>query len=436
MAPGFLGCLLLLAAACRCPAVAALRDGQATTPPMGFNTWNAFGARINEDLIRDAADRIVELGLRDAGYTFLVLDDGWSDVERTGDGRLQGDRERFSSGAPLLLLLLRIKALADYVRGKGLRLGIYSDSGHFTCQGFPGSRDHEREDAQSFADWGVDYLKYDNCFVHDDLLGRFVAMRDALNATGRPFVYSLSEWGIGDPWVWGPQVAHAWRTTFDSHPSWPSIMLNLDESVALARYAGPGAWNDLDLLEVGPTGSPNARSYLSHQEEQAHFALWALLKSPLFVAANLRQLSPVTLAILKTHEVIAVNQDELGVPGDLVYAAPLADGGRAVVLLNRHSQYQASNLTLRWQLVGYPPDTRVVARDLFQERDIGQYAGSLTAEVHVHGVVALRLTPVAPDPSHSQWRPWHGVPMFERHQEDEEWIPPLGSEGREVQAGS
>ncbi|KAL4458747.1 hypothetical protein ABPG75_013612 [Micractinium tetrahymenae] len=468
--PGSLSALVwlpLLAAA----GTGALDDGQALVPPMGLNTWNAFGANISEAVVKEMADLMESLGLVAAGYRYLVLDDGWSDPERTQDGRLQADRQRFPSGKRPACLPNSIKALSGYLAGKGLLLGVYSDSGGFTCQGFPGSRGHEAEDARSFADWGVSLLKYDNCYTHDDLLERFVAMRDALNATGRPILYQLCEWGIGDPWLWGPRVAHTWRTTFDIHSSWASVMQNLDESIGLARYAGPGHWNDLDLLEVGTFGPqpngwegvhgaslgpepggawqwatpPRVRGqYLSEKEERAHFALWAILKSPLFIAADLRRMAASSLAILRSKEVIAINQDPLGVPGDLIwksgpkeiYAASLSGGGRAVVLHNRHSilsHLQAANITVRWAQLGYAPEERAAVRDLYRQQDLGMHAGSFTAEVRLHDVAVLRITPQDPQPAQEAWRPWQGQPMFERHEEDEGWIPePLrAAEGRQ-----
>eukprot|EP00884_Botryococcus_braunii_P001120 jgi/Botrbrau1/11008/Bobra.101_1s0006.1 len=281
---------------------------------------------INEKLIRQTADLLVASGLADAGYKYLVVDDAWANPKRSNDGKLQADPNRFPSG---------MKALGDYIHSKGLLFGMYSDAGAKTCMGLPGSRGFEPVDAASFAEWGIDYLKYDNCYAppSDWVIDRYQAMGTALNATGRPILYSMCDWGSGDPWVWGRQVGNSWRTTGDITPTWQGILSCLDNTVGLAQYAGPGGWNDPDLLEVG-------NGELTVQEQRAHFALWALLKAPLMVSADLRRLKAETLDILLAQEVIEVNQDPLGVAGDLVwkqgpyevYAGPLKGGGRAVVL--------------------------------------------------------------------------------------------------------
>ncbi|PRW59770.1 glycoside hydrolase [Chlorella sorokiniana] len=339
--------------------------------------------------------------------SYLVMDDGWSDPERGASGRLQADRTRFPSAAG-------IKAVADCVRDQGLLLGIYGDSGglrlgqwagRYTCQGFPGSYGHERQDAQTFAEWGVSLLKFDNCFSEGEgeVMERFVAMRDALLAANASIVYMLCEW-----------VAHSWRTTFDIHASWESVMQNLDESIGLARYSGPGEWNDLDMLEVcldALTEQP-ANRFLSEKEERAHFALWAILKSPLMIAADLRSMRPSSLEVLKAKEIIGINQDPLGVAGDLIWK-------------QGPKEYQTSSFSIRWEQLGYAPDTQAAVRDLWAGEDLGVYNTSFSAEVRLHDALAFRITPLHPLPAHSEWRPWLGQPMYERHEEDESWIPPL-----------
>ncbi|KAL4450177.1 hypothetical protein ABPG77_010846 [Micractinium sp. CCAP 211/92] len=370
--------------------------------------WNAFRANIDEQLIRDTAERLVELGLADAGYTYLNIDDGWSEKRRDGAGRLAAHRRRFPSG---------MAALAAHIHSRGLRFGIYGDAGRRTCAGYPGSRGYEEVDAQTWASWGVDLLKYDNCNYDAadwDPVPRYSAMRDALNATGRPVVFSLCNWGDLRPWLWGDKVGHSWRTTGDISPTWSSVMEILDASTDLARFSGPGSgYNDADMLEVG-------NGKLTLGEQRAHFALWALLKSPLLIGTDLRRwgIRPDSLAILKAREVIAVNQDPLGVAGDLVwvqgdlrvYAAPLAGGGRAVVLLNAASG-GAANITVSWQQLGLPAGTAALVRDLFAERDLGEFRGAFSAAVPSHDVAVLKLTPV--DSSNGSavaddgWRPWH-----------------------------
>uniref|UniRef100_A0A0D9X2Y2 Alpha-galactosidase n=1 Tax=Leersia perrieri TaxID=77586 RepID=A0A0D9X2Y2_9ORYZ len=223
-----------------------LNNGLALTPQMGWNSWNFFACNINETVIRATADALVSTGLADLGYNYVNIDDCWSNVKRGNKDQLLPDPKTFSSG---------IKALADYVHGKGLKLGIYSDAGIFTCQVRPGSLHHEKDDAAIFASWGVDYLKYDNCYN----LGikpkeRYPPMRDALNSTGRQIFYSLCEWGQDDPALWAGKVGNSWRTTDDIQDTWKSMTDIADKNNKWASYAGPGGWNDPDMLEVGNGG--------------------------------------------------------------------------------------------------------------------------------------------------------------------------------------
>lgn len=388
----------------------ALDNGLNTKPALGFNTWNAFYRDIHEDLVKEHADLMVSMGLRDVGFKYLVLDDCWAQRPREKGEKLQADKQKFPSG---------MKAMGDYIHSKGLQYGIYSDAGTLTCAKYPGSLDHEELDAQTFADWEVDYLKYDNCHVKREawVVDRYTAMRDALNSTGRPILYSLCEWGVMEPHLWASEIGNSWRTTEDIRPFWDSIIKTLDYNVGLARFAGPQAgWNDLDMLYVGnDTG-------LNHAEQRTHFALWSLYKSPLMIGHDLRDFSPASLSILLSKEVIAINQDDLGVAGDLVwrqgtkrvYAGPLAGGDRAVVLANfgtLHSQYPTTNLTVFWQQIGLQPGQRVAVRDLYAEEDLGEFVDSFTAAVAVHDVLALRLTPLD-GPLDESWRPWHGQPVY------------------------
>lgn len=381
----------------------ALNNGLGLKPAMGFNTWNAYATLINETTMKDMVDLMVSDGFVNAGYTYLNLDDGWAANQRGLDGRLEANPRRFPSG---------VRGLADYVHSKGMKLGIYGDAGYLTCAGFPGSRGFESLDAASYATWGVDYLKYDNCWAdkQDWVVDRYTAMRDALNATGRPILFSLCEWGVADPWLWAPKVGNSWRTTTDIQPMWDSMLRCLDNTVGLASFAGPGAWNDPDMLEVG-------NGQLTLPEQRAHFALWALLKVPLLIGTDLRTASADVKGILLAKEVIAVNQDSLGVAGDLVwkqgpnevYAAPLAGGGRAVALFNRHNtEYRFNNMTVSWGMLGYDDGEKAAVRDLFMRSDLGTHSGAFTAAVEAHNVLMLRITPLKPDANHEQWRPWHG----------------------------
>ncbi|XP_010252090.1 PREDICTED: alpha-galactosidase 3 isoform X2 [Nelumbo nucifera] len=282
-----------------------LNNGLAQTPQMGWNSWNFFACNINETVIKETADELISTGLAELGYVYVNIDDCWSSPSRSLQGSLVPDPETFPSG---------IKSLADYIHEKGLKLGIYSDAGVFTCQVRPGSLFHESADAELFASWGVDYLKYDNCYN----LGikpekRYPPMRDALNATGHTIFYSLCEWGVDDPALWAGGVGNSWRTTDDINDSWASMTTIADLNDKWAAYAGPGGWNDPDMLEVGNGG-------MTYQEYRAHFSIWALMKAPLLIGCDVRNMTAETLEILSNKEVIAVNQDPLGVQGRKVYA--------------------------------------------------------------------------------------------------------------------
>ncbi|HYJ67371.1 MAG TPA: NPCBM/NEW2 domain-containing protein [Nocardioidaceae bacterium] len=313
----------------------------APTPPMGWNSWNTFGCDINEQLIRDTADALVASGMRDAGYEYVNIDDCWMAPERDADGRLQPDPVDFPHG---------IAAIADYVHARGLKLGIYSSAGTATCQGLPASLGHEEIDAQSFADWGVDYLKYDNCNNQGvPAIERYQAMGDALAATGRDIVYSICEWGTNDPWLWGRDVGgHLWRTTGDITDRWDSVMSLLDQQVGLEAYSGPNGWNDPDMLEVGNDG-------LTRTESRAHMSLWALLNAPLIAGNDVRDMEPWVLDQLTDPDVVAIDQDWGGEQGSKlrddgdaeVWSKPMSDGSVAVVLLNRGGNTQTVASTAR-----------------------------------------------------------------------------------------
>ena len=285
--------------------VHALDNHLARTPPMGWNSWNAFHCDVSAALVEATADAMVATGMKAAGYTYVNIDDCWLLKQRGAHGELVPDPRKFPQG---------IAAVADYVHRKGLKLGIYESAGATTCAGYPGSIGHERQDAAQFARWGVDYLKYDNC---GDRRGqtypqRYTAMRDALARSGRGIVYSICEWGNEAPWHWAPALGNLWRTTQDITPRWQTdqpgnaypqgIMDILDQQAALAGTSHPGAWNDPDMLEVG-------NGYLTDDENRAHFSLWALLNAPLIAGNDLRQMSDEVRTVLTNREVIAVDQD-------------------------------------------------------------------------------------------------------------------------------
>ncbi|MGP3982518.1 NPCBM/NEW2 domain-containing protein [Streptomyces sp. KR80] len=356
-----------------------------STPPLGWNSWNEFGCNIDENLIRQTADAIVSSGMRDAGYTYVNIDDCWMARERDAAGRLQADPTRFPSG---------IKALADYVHGKALKLGIYSSAGTHTCAGFPASLDHEEIDARTWADWGVDYLKYDNCSNENrPALDRYRAMGEALRKTGRNIVYSLCEWGQNRPWEGlGREVGgHLWRTTGDISDNWTSVMGILDQQVGLERYAGPGGWNDPDMLEVGNGGMTDA-------EYRAHFALWSVLNAPLIAGNDVRSMDDATRRILLNRDLLAVNQDWSGTQGrkvrddgdQEVWAKPMSDGSVAVVLLNRGAGNAAIGATAAE--LGLPAGRSYRVKDLWSKEQHAS-SGMIRGGVPSHGAVTYRVWP-------------------------------------------
>jgi alpha-galactosidase len=364
----------------------------ALTPPMGWNSWNLYQCDINEDLIKKTADAMVEKGMLDAGYEYLIIDDCWQ-IARDENGNILPDPERFPSG---------IKTLADYVHSKGLKFGIYSDAGTKTCQGRPGSRGYEFQDARTYAEWGVDYLKYDWCHHGtQDARASYKLMADALKATGRPIVFSICEWGTNKPWLWGKEVGgNLWRTTEDILNCWDcrtdwggmGFVHILDLQVGLECYAGPGHWNDPDMLEVGNSG-------LTVSESRAHFSLWAILAAPLIAGNDIINMSDEIREILTNKEVIAVDQDSLGKQGtrvkdlgDLeVWARQLHDGSRAVVLFNRGKD--AAEISFEWTDIGYPNTLKANVRDLWKHEDIGKFVGGFSAKVNGHDVVMIKVIP-------------------------------------------
>jgi alpha-galactosidase len=361
----------------------------ARTPPMGWNSWNRFQCDVSETLIKETADAMVSTGMRDAGYQYLVIDDCWQ-ISRDASGTIVPDAKRFPSG---------IKALADYVHSKGLKFGLYSDAGAKTCQGRPGSNGYELEDAKQYAAWGVDYLKYDWCATDGvDPKIAYPTMRDALRATGRPIVFSMCEWGRSQPSTWSRGVAHLWRTTGDILPCWDCSeswgghgwVRILDMQVGLEKYAGPGGWNDPDMLQVGNPG-------LSTSESRAHFSFWALLASPLMAGNDIRNMTPEIRDILLNREVIAVNQDPLGKQGRKirddgeleVWSKPLQGESRAVILFNRGKA--DATIAVSWPELGLPYDASPVVRDLWQKKDLGPTKSAFVATVPAHDVVMVTV---------------------------------------------
>jgi alpha-galactosidase len=347
----------------------------ALTPPMGWNSWNQVRCYdLTEDVVKAAADALVSTGLREAGYRYVVVDDCWQDHRRDADGNLQAHPVRFPGG---------IAALATYVHDRGLLFGIYSSPGKDTCamryDDYPGSGlgsfGHEEQDAALFASWGVDFLKYDWCLADENAglepVPAFSHMRDVLARQGRPIVYSISEYGINQPWTWAHDVANLWRTTADLFDTWASVEAVIDQQADLADHTGrPGAWNDPDMLQIG-------NGTLTVEENRTHLTLWAILDAPLFLGTDPARLSPENLALVSHREVIEIDQDFAGAQGRRlaarglheVWGKPLSDGGFALVLYNRDDTAAVLHADLVEVGLGSGPRT---ARDVWAQQDVGR----------------------------------------------------------------
>jgi alpha-galactosidase len=362
----------------------------ASTPPMGWNSWNHFGHRVTDQTIRDTADVMVASGMRDAGYIYVNIDDTWEGT-RDAAGHIHPN-EKFPD----------MKALADYVHSKGLKLGIYSSPGAKTCAGFEGSLGHEEMDAQDYAKWGIDYLKYDLCGLrvemkaapnpeaaHKIMFDAYVTMRDALKSTGRPIVYSLCQYGEDAVWEWGPEVGgNLWRTTGDINDHYARMAEIGFSQAGLARFAGPGHWNDPDMLEVGNGG-------MNTEEYRTHMSLWAILAAPLLAGNDLSQMTPETVALLTNKDVVAVDQDPAGKQGDRmwtegpieVWSRALADGSKAVGIFNRHPS--ALPAEIDFHKLGFSGPVK--AKDIWGMKDMGTISGPMAVTIPGHGVLFLRV---------------------------------------------
>jgi alpha-galactosidase len=378
-------------------------DDLAKTPPMGWNTFNTFAGNFDEALLRNMVDLLVSTGMRDAGYIYIIVDDNWT-AERDSLGFLTVDKKRFPSG---------MEAFSKYVHSKGLKLGLYSDAGYKTCGGYISSRGHEFQDAIMFARWGCDYLKYDWC-NSDDLkaVGAYNTMRDAIYAAKRPMIFSMCEWGNNKPWEWAASVGHLWRTTGDitscfncvdthdgAYNSW-GVMQIWDMQNGLRKYAGPGHWNDPDMLEVG-IGS------LTLTESRAHFSLWSMIAAPLISGYDLRKMSKDVLDILTNKEVIAIDQNSLGIQGFKqkkidnveVWYKPLKNGDWALCFFNRGPKpveinYDWKNEIIKDDVFNYELnfDKQIYTlHDLWAKKDIGKTDKPLRTEIASHDVLMLRL---------------------------------------------
>lgn len=382
-------------------ALAQKFEGLAKTPPMGWNSWNNFACDVNEKLIRETADAMVTSDMKDAGYIYVNIDDCWHG-KRDSLGFIHPDPERFPSG---------MKALADYIHSKGLKIGIYSDAGGKTCGGRPGSRGYEYQDALTYAKWGIDYLKYDWCNTEGlNAEGAYTTMRDALYAAGRPIVFSLCEWGNNKPWLWGKNIGHLWRTTGDitncfdcvvDHGTWKSwgVMQILDMQEGLRQYAGPDHWNDPDMMEVGNDLAPN--------ENRAHFSMWCMLAAPLIAGNDIRNMSDETKSVLTNHYAIAVNQDVLGIQGFKysakdgieVWFKPLDKGDWAMCVLNRSDKTQKVSFDFSKENVVDTIFNKDASfnkisyelKNIWTKKLMGTTKSVLSEEVPSHDVLMMRL---------------------------------------------
>jgi len=378
-------------------------DGLAMTPPMGWNSWNTFQTKISDSLVRGIADVMVSSGMKDAGYTYLVLDDGWMAMDRdkiTGD--LVPDPKKFPNG---------MKVLVDYVHAKGLKFGLYNCAGTKTCTGYPGTRGYEYQDARFYASLGIDYLKFDWCNT-DGINAKeaYTTMSKALKLAGRPIVFSLCEWGTNKPWEWAENVGELWRTTGDisalfdgyiDHGTWKQlgVMPIADLQNGLRKYAGPGHWNDPDMLEVG--------NGMSVAEDRSHFSLWCMLAAPLIAGNDLRKMTEATKEILTNKEIIAVNQDVAGMEGFLykskdsleIYVKPLSNDDWAVCFLNRSHTPMKVNFNWKTEVITDTLFKKTMnanehtykIRNLWAMSNMGDTQKPLTAMLPSHDVIVVRL---------------------------------------------
>jgi alpha-galactosidase len=383
-------------------------ENVALTPPMGWNSWNTFEVNINEDLVKKTADIIVSSGLKDAGYEYIVLDDGWMVKDhRDKNGDLIPDPVKFPHG---------MKALIDYVHSKGLKFGLYNCAGTQTCAGYPGTRGYEYQDARFYANLGIDFLKYDWCNTNGiNATEAYTTMSKALKAAGKPIVFSICEWGDNQPWDWATPVGNLWRISGDIYPcfdceykheegNWSSwgVLRILEMRKDIRKFSGPDHWNDFDMMEVG--------NGMTNTEDKSHFTLWSMMASPLFAGNDLRIMKSETLNILTNKEIIAINQDALGIQGFKyqsengvdVWVKPLFDENWAVVFLNRSDKTQKINFDWKKHIIE-DNDFKFIlnltsqkynVRDLWEHINLGNTNKIFQKELAPHDVIAIKLTKV------------------------------------------
>ncbi len=377
-------------------------EGIGLTPAMGWNSWNTFACDINEQLVKDVADKFVELGLKDAGYEYVIIDDGWMEMERDENLNLVPSKEKFPNG---------IKAVADYVHSKGLKFGIYNSAGWNTCAGYPGTRGYEYIDAKNYAAWEVDFIKYDWCGTDNlNAAGAYSTMSKAIKAAGRPILFKICEWGDNDPWLWAEPLGHSWRIRGDivdcwecelSHGNWSSwgIWPIIRMRKNIREYSGPGHFNDFDMMEVGNGFSP--------AEDRVHFAMWCMLSSPLILGNDIRSMSKETTALVTNKELIAVNQDSLGVQGFRfmneggieVWAKPLANDEWAIAFVNMNNAENTVNFDWKKHIIedgwlGRRVDAlnkTYSVRELFSHKDLADTNTPIKQKLGAHDIIVVRL---------------------------------------------
>ncbi len=396
------------------------------TPAMGWNSWNCFANAVTENRIKAAADAMVNSGLVNHGWTYINIDDFWQVSRDSKDATLQGPHRAADGRILPNPRFPDMKGLTDYVHNKGLKIGIYSSPGPWTCGGCVGSFDHELQDAQQYAAWGFDYLKYDWCSYTPSLEAErgntnwspkavrslngtpndlaklkrpYQVMQEALLKQPRDILYSLCQYGAGDVWKWGTEVSgNSWRTTGDINDSWGSMAGIGFKQAGHEQYAGPGHFNDPDMLVVGKVGWGNLHpTRLKPNEQYTHISLWCLLASPLLIGCDMTQLDEFTLGLLTNDEVLDVNQDPLGRQAARVsqngmlevWAKDLEDGSKAVGLFNRGSSEET--VTANWYDLGLTGEQTV--RDLWRQKDLGKFTGQFSAKVGRHGVVLVKIAP-------------------------------------------
>jgi len=361
-------------------------NGLVRTPPMGWNSWNKFAGRVTDKDVRDMADAMVSSGMSKLGYVYINIDDTW-ELGRDAQGNITSNN-KFPD----------MKALADYVHSKGLKIGIYSSPGPTTCAGYMATYGHEEQDAKTFAAWGIDYIKYDMCSARtiytqslEDVQGMYQKFGEALQKQNRPIVYSLCEYGVDEPWKWGTNVGgNLWRTTGDISDHWASMDKIGFSQLAIAQYTRPGHWNDPDMLEIGNGG-------MTADEYRTHMSLWSMLSAPLLAGNDLRTMTDETKSILMNAEVVAIDQDPAAKPTQVlkeegkveVLWRSLADGSVVVGLYNRGEQ--ATDVSFAWSDLKLGATKKLHARDLWKHSDVAVSGDTYTATVPMHGVVLLRV---------------------------------------------